>query len=253
MHHFDNSLVDVERCEIVDESINRKLMGLRRDLCDAHAKWITCRQKIWSSTDDLEEAAIKTDDRKRPFVTRVVKGKVLVVPRTGFFQANLSLTGRLVDCVIGKGRLTGREIVLDGYCGSGLFAFFLSFHASCVIGIEVNGRALKCAKMNMESAGFNNIILMQGDIADVLKDFVKNKSTVDMVVLDPPREGCEKEVMEYLLEMRPPRIIYVSCHCATQARDIRRFVAYGYTLNSLQPLDMFPQTSHIEVVAVLTG
>jgi tRNA/tmRNA/rRNA uracil-C5-methylase (TrmA/RlmC/RlmD family) len=252
MQEFDHSLVDVERCEIADESINQQLGDIRRNLLGGRARGLTPREKIWSSTPEGKESPLMTGKRKQ-LMTRIVKGETLVVPRRGFFQANLHLTATLVDCVIERGHFTGRERILDGYCGSGLFAFFMAPHVRWIWGIEANEQALTCARMNVVSGGLDNVSLWQGDIAEALKHLVKDKVKIDMMVLDPPRGGCSSEVIESLSKMRPSRIIYVSCHCATQARDIRKFVDYGYTLNSLQPLDMFPQTGHIEVVASLEG
>ncbi len=109
-----------------------------------------------------------------------------------------------------------------------------------------------CARRNHRQAGFTNTAFLRGDAGKILhREFVGAKRRVDALILDPPRTGCDPALLSGLVELKPARIVYISCNPATQARDIRRLLDQGFTLKSLRPFDMFPQTAHIEVVAVL--
>jgi len=231
-------LVDIERCAIMDESINEQLTFLRRPM---HAPLRVDRYVIWSLTGKSEEK----------HVVRIVKGRELLVPFEGFFQANTALTDGLVDTVMEFAGAGPGETVLDLYCGSGLFSLFLAPACRSLVGIEIDGEAVECARLNMERHGIKNAVFHEGDVRDVLeREFGGGKAAIDAVVLDPPRTGCEREVLDLVIGLRPSRIAYVSCDPATLARDARQLVDGGYSLVTVRPVDMFPQTKHIEAVAL---
>jgi 23S rRNA (uracil1939-C5)-methyltransferase len=230
-------LVDIERCAIMDESINEQLTLMRRPM---HSSPRVDRYVIWSLTGRSEEK----------YIVRVVKGQEILVPVEGFFQANTALTEGLVDTVVDLARVGPGETVLDLYCGSGLFALFLAPSCKRIIGIEVDAEAVDCARLNMQKHGLENAIFHLGDVRDVLAGFGERKETVDVVVLDPPRTGCDREVLDLIIGLRPSRIVYVSCDPATLARDTRLLVDGDYRLVTVRPIDMFPQTKHIEAVAL---
>lgn len=184
-------------------------------------------------------------------IPRIVKGMTFLLPAQGFFQANLYLVEQLVDTVVAMCALTGRESVFDAYCGSGLFSMFLAPAARRIIGIELWERAVICARDNLDRAGHENAVFFSGDMRSIVEsEFITTRRPLDVLVIDPPRDGC-KDLLFPIKTLKPKRIVYVSCNPATQARDCRFFANQGYTLESLQPFDMFPQTSHIEVVALL--
>ena len=231
-------LVDIERCAIMEESINEQLAYLRQPM---HAAPRVDRYVIWSHTGRSEEK----------HVVRIVKGMEILVPFEGFFQANTALTDGLVDTVVSLAGAGPDETVLDLYCGSGLFPLFLAPSRAKLIGVEIDGEAVDSARLNMQRHGIENAVFHQGDVRDVLeREFGEGKMPVDAVVLDPPRTGCEKEVVDLVIGLRPSRIVYVSCDPATLARDARMLVDGGYTLVTVRPVDMFPQTKHIEAVAL---
>ncbi|HEY5497119.1 MAG TPA: 23S rRNA (uracil(1939)-C(5))-methyltransferase RlmD, partial [Syntrophales bacterium] len=120
-----------------------------------------------------------------------------------------------------------------------------------IIGIELWERAVTCARDNLDRAGHENAVFFSGDMRSIVEsEFITTRRPLDVLVIDPPRDGC-KDLLFPIKTLKPKRIVYVSCNPATQARDCRFFANQGYTLESLQPFDMFPQTSHIEVVALL--
>jgi 23S rRNA (uracil1939-C5)-methyltransferase len=236
-------LINIEQCEIMEETINEKMRVLREN--KRLKSGINGQLTIWS--DCLPE-----NEKEKDSIIRIVKGKNFVVPNDGFFQANLFLTDRLVDEVCRLCAVNKVNTLVDAYCGSGLFSVFLSPFAENVIGIEINEESVKYARINAEKFGVKNAEFIHGDIEDVLKRrFLAQGDQIDLIVLDPPRVGCKKTVLKAMIDLQPQKIIYISCNPATQARDIKYLNECGYYLKNLTPLDMFPQTEHIEVIGFL--
>ncbi|HUN54387.1 MAG TPA: class I SAM-dependent RNA methyltransferase [Smithella sp.] len=236
-------VVDIENCEIMDETINEQLRILRGNKRLPHDN--DPQLIIWSECPAGQSG-------KKESVVRTVKGNNFLAPRDGFFQANLYLTDKLVDEVC---RLTQNDeinTIVDAYCGSGLFSIFLSSYAKNVIGIELNEKSVKYAQINAENLGVKNAKFLHGDIEKVLRGrFLQQGDKVDLIVLDPPRTGCEKAVLKAIVDLQPNRVVYISCNPATQARDVKYLNECGYELKSLLPVDMFPQTSHVEVIGLM--
>ncbi len=145
-----------------------------------------------------------------------------------------------------------RGTVIDAYAGSGLFSIFLGSKAGSLLGIEGDPEAIRCAGINLNRAELPKAKPIHGDVNDILKEFVLSGMKANLIVLDPPRDGCGEGVLERVAALGPERIVYISCNPATQARDVRRLTVCGYGLDLLQPLDMFPQTGHIEAIASLS-
>lgn len=249
---FNESIVDIDRCEIVDETINEACLVFRESLRAGAIKKPHKRQTIWAADDADEITEVVTDFRVPRFVKRTVKGQAFSVPYRGFFQANGTLLPEMIEEVIRLSFLSGGETVVDAYCGSGLFSLFLAHNARRVYGIETDGEAIHCARLNSHQGEFTNIEFLRGDVAKVLwREFVDGRKNVDVLILDPPRAGCDTELIEAIAKLKPSKIVYVSCNPTTQARDIHRLLYHGFTLKSVKPFDMFPQTAHIEVVAFL--
>ena len=238
-------VVDIERCEIMEETINEKISKLRSTAVQCSKK--EARLTLWS--DLPHEHA-----REKGQIKRIVKGKEFLVPAEGFFQNNLLLTDALVDEVC-RLALSGRlETLVDAYCGCGLFSIFLAPLAQKVIGIELNEKAVKSALSNAEKANQKNIKFICGDVAAELlnkKNMLPQSGSIDLLILDPPRIGCSASVLRAIALLQPQRLIYVACNPATQARDVRLLSEFGYKLISLLPMDMFPQTQHVEIVGLL--
>lgn len=247
-----HEIIEMERCAIVEESINRKYRDFRAALQSGALQVSGERRVIWSDEPGEPLTTLFTGGGQSPDVTRIVRGRRLTVPGEGFFQANVALVGELVDQVVGMGGLSGGETVIDAYAGAGLFSLFLGPKAGALWGIEGDPEAVRCAAINLTRAGLSQAKPIHGDVAGVLGELVLSGIKADLIVLDPPRDGCGEGVIERAAALHPERIVYVSCNPATQARDVRRLAGYGYALHRLQPLDMFPQTGHVEVVASLT-
>ncbi|MBI5567374.1 MAG: class I SAM-dependent RNA methyltransferase [Chloroflexi bacterium] len=170
----------------------------------------------------------------------------LQVSDESFFQVNTSLIETLIDQVLARLELRGTETVLDAYCGAGLFSRFIARRAARVIGIESNRSASADARVNL--AAFDHIALHTGAVEDVLPGLTDH---IDALVVDPPRAGCAPAVVRAVIAQQIDRVVYVSCDPATLARDVRILIDHGYALIDVQPIDLFPQTYHIETVALL--
>jgi 23S rRNA (uracil1939-C5)-methyltransferase len=136
--------------------------------------------------------------------------------------------------------------VLDLYCGTGTIALFLARHCQKVIGIEIVAPAIADAKQNAELNGISNAEFICGDAVDMLPNLAADGVQPDVVVIDPPRAGCERKVLEVIAALQPERIVYVSCNPASLARDLAIFAEQGYLAQEIQPVDLFPQTFHVE-------
>lgn len=236
------NVMDIDRCEILDESINRSFAEIRKALRDGETP-ADGRITLWSA------AGPDSPGHSPDEVSRIVKGRTFTVPREGFFQGNLLLTERLVAAVLEAADCGAGDCVLDLYCGSGLFSLFLAESAASVLGIEIDSAAVECARLNARAAQAANAEFRAGKVESSLES-LKDKG-YGIILLDPPRAGCDKEVLAGIMDMGPAKVVYVSCDPATQARDLRVLAAGGFSLEYVQPLDMFPQTMHIETVAVL--
>lgn len=175
-------------------------------------------------------------------------GREWRVSAGSFFQVNRSSAEHLVRLVNEMAELSGRESVLELYNGVGLFTASLSAGSAHVVGIEENPDAVADAAINLDDT--DNVTLYEGAVESVLPELESRR--FDVVVLDPPRGGVEPAVVDALLDIRAPRLVYVSCDPATFARDAGRLARGGYRLRRVQPVDMFPQTYHVETVSLLS-
>ncbi len=168
-----------------------------------------------------------------------------------FFQTNSRQARVLYDVTAAFAGLQGHENVYDLYTGAGSIALYLAQYARQVVGIEEVAAAVEDARANAVLNGTENVVFYTGDVKDVLgADFALRHGKPDVVITDPPRAGMSDKVISLLLELEAPRIVYVSCNPATQARDLQLLGA-KYDIPAIQPVDMFPHTSHIENVALL--
>jgi 23S rRNA (uracil1939-C5)-methyltransferase len=168
-----------------------------------------------------------------------------------FFQTNTRQAERLYGRIAEFAELTGNENVYDLYTGLGSIALFLANSCRQVVGIEEIERAIDDARVNAQINQINNAVFYAGDVRDILSaDFAHRHGAPDLIVTDPPRAGMHPDVIQLLAELNAPKIVYVSCNPATQARDLS-MLSEQYRVEKVQPVDMFPHTHHIETVALL--
>jgi 23S rRNA (uracil1939-C5)-methyltransferase len=169
-----------------------------------------------------------------------------------FFQVNPVQTEVLYRKALEYAGLTGQETVFDLYCGIGTISLFLSEKAMKVYGVEVVEEAIRDAKVNAKVNGVENVEFIVGEAEKVIPDMHNRGIKADVVVVDPPRKGCDEVLLETLISMEPERIVYVSCNPATLARDLAFLAERGFKALEVQPVDMFPWTAHVECVVLMS-
>jgi 23S rRNA (uracil1939-C5)-methyltransferase len=185
------------------------------------------------------------------FVTERLGELDFRISANSFFQTNTRQAEALYDQILAEAKLRPEDTVYDLYCGTGTITLYLARHCRQAIGIEVVESAIQDAEMNAARNGIGNAVFFQAD----LKDFHAMQAKLEpyaaprVIVTDPPRAGMHPKALETMLKLEPERIVYVSCNPANLARDGKEIAAKGYHLTMIQPVDMFPQTSHIETVA----
>jgi 23S rRNA (uracil1939-C5)-methyltransferase len=175
-----------------------------------------------------------------------IKDRLFQVSPGAFFQVNTAQAAQMVDHILANLPLTAQSTVLDLYCGVGLFSAFLAEKVNHLIGVEVSVDACEDFSVNLDA--FENVDLYMGAAEEILPALNKK---ADIVLVDPPRAGLGRQVMDALIAMSPAYIAYISCDPATLARDLKRLIASGYQLEKSTPFDLFPQTYHIESVSFL--
>ena len=181
----------------------------------------------------------------RSFYVEQLRGEVIGVPATAFFQVNTVMAEHLAESVqAALGPRSGR--VVDAYCGIGTLTGAIAEVSDSVVAVDIDGAAVAAAVAN--TAGLANVTLIEGDVAEALEEIGPG---IDALVVDPPRGGLDAAAGAVVARLLPARIVYVSCEPTTLARDVRSLGAIGYAHRSTQPLDMFPQTFHSESVTVL--
>ncbi|OQP11559.1 23S rRNA (uracil(1939)-C(5))-methyltransferase RlmD [Geobacillus thermoleovorans] len=183
------------------------------------------------------------------FITDRIGGIQFAISARSFYQVNPEQTKVLYDKALEYAELTGRETVIDAYCGIGTISLFLARKAKHVYGVEIVPEAIEDAKRNAELNGIQNVTFEVGAAEDVIPRWYEEGVRADCLVVDPPRKGCDAALLETIIAMKPPRVVYVSCNPATLARDLRILEDGGYETIEVQPVDMFPHTAHVECVA----
>lgn len=193
--------------------------------------------------------------------TRTLWGKATIKDSLGalhfnisaqsFFQVNSEQAEVLYDKALEFAALTGKETVVDVYCGTGTISLYMARQAKKVYGIEIVAPAIEDAKINAQENGLSNAEFMCGDAAVELPKLLATGVQPDVIMVDPPRAGCEEKVLAAMVGVQPERIVYVSCNPASLARDLAYLEQNGYKTVKVQPVDMFPATHHVENVALV--
>ena len=187
----------------------------------------------------------------RDHIFETMKGLRFKITAKSFYQTNSEQAFKLYQVVEDFTGLRGTELVYDLYTGTGTIAQFIAEKAKKVIGIETVPEAISAAKDNAKLNSIDNVAFFTGDLKDFLTDeFLEEQGRPEVIITDPPREGMHKAVVRQILKAAPKRIVYVSCNSATQARDLN-MMEEDYKITRVQPVDMFPQTHHVENVVLL--
>ena len=189
--------------------------------------------------------------KKKGFIYDKLGEYTFKISPMSFYQVNPIQTEILYNLAIEKANLTGKEIIFDLYCGIGTIGIFASKYAKKVFGIEIVEQAIEDAKENARINSIENIEFMAGDVENTLEDLIRIKKQLpDVIFVDPPRRGLDNNTIQNILKYKPKKVIYISCNPATLVRDLK-LLEDKYNIKEIQPVDMFPYTSHVEVVAVL--
>jgi 23S rRNA (uracil1939-C5)-methyltransferase len=203
--------------------------------------------KCNDSYTDLDVCTFKGKD----YMMAEMEDLQFKVGSKSFYQTNTDQAYNLYKIAREFAGLTGNELVYDLYTGTGTIANFVAAKAKKVIGIEYVPEAIEDAKVNSEINHIDNTLFFAGDMKDILtNEFIQEHGRPDVIITDPPRAGMHQDVVDVILNARPDRIVYVSCNPATQARDLHLFDTL-YQVARVQPVDMFPQTLHVENVVLL--
>ena len=186
-----------------------------------------------------------------PFIYDTIGDIHYKVHYKSFYQVNPYTTRLLYEKALSLADCNKEQTVFDLYCGTGSISLFLAKKAKKVIGIEIVEDAVKNAQENAQLNNITNAEFYCGAAEKLAPRLIKQGEKADTVVLDPPRKGCDEELLKAIAQMKPARVVYVSCDCATMARDAKYLAQHGYTLKETHVFDQFPQTSHVESVALL--
>ena len=195
------------------------------------------------STGEIMVCAVITDE--------LCSLKFRISPQS-FYQVNHDTAELLYEKAAEYACLTGNETVLDLYCGTGTIGLTMAKKAKKIIGVEVVPQAVEDAKKNAEINGIKNAEFICGDASFAADKIKEENIKIDTVIVDPPRKGCSKELLNTLCDISPQKIVYISCDSATLARDSKILSELGYNLTEATPVDMFPRTPHVETVCLLS-
>jgi 23S rRNA (uracil1939-C5)-methyltransferase len=215
---------------------------------------VRCDGLFWTRQEQLGETSLGGETMLlsgTPQLRERLGGLEFLVSPEAFFQTNTEMAEKLYGVAAELARLRGHERVFDLFCGIGTIGLTLAARAREVVGVEIVEAAVADA---IENARLNDVLnarFYAGDIRLAMRDLVEEAGRPDVVVVDPPRAGLSQKVVRRILEAQPSRIVYVSCNPTTLAPNAAQMVEAGYALERVRPVDMFPQTPHIECVALL--
>lgn len=223
-----------------------------KSLLQKHPEITTVVQNI----NDRDTSMILGDYEKviygKGFIEDVLCGCTFQISPKSFYQINPIQTEVLYNKAISLANLNGNETVIDTYCGIGTISLIVSKKVKKVLGVELNKDAVKDAIQNAKRNNITNVEFYNADSGDFMTDIASKKETIDVVFLDPPRSGSDEKFLSSLVSLMPKKIIYVSCNPITLERDINYLTSKKYKVTEIQPVDMFPQTNHVECVVSLS-
>lgn len=187
----------------------------------------------------------------RGYIEDILCGMRFQISSKSFYQVNPVQTEKLYSKAIDMANLKGDEVVIDAYSGIGTISLILSKNVKRVIGVELNLDAVKDSIINAKKNDIKNVYFLQDDAGDFMVKFANKNEEIDLVVMDPPRVGSDEKFLSSLVKLGPEKVVYISCNPETLARDLTFLVGKGYKVKEIQPLDMFPRTSHVECVVLI--
>lgn len=219
-----------------------------RDLLKRHPEITTIIMNI----NNRRTSVVLGDAEKvlfgKGYIEDILCGCTFQISPKSFYQINPIQTEVLYSKAIEMAKLGGNETVLDAYCGIGTISLIVSRSVKSVIGVELNKDAVKDAIKNAKRNNIRNVCFYNDDAGNFMVGLAKEKQSIDTVFMDPPRSGSDEKFLSSLVRLSPKQVIYISCNPVTQERDLRFLTRHGYKVEEIQPVDMFPQTFHVECV-----
>ena len=242
-----HNVIDIKSCPILTPELATTLERTRESI-DWGTVWSE-RAEVDAATGENGSVSVFSAEMAEPTVelSYAINDDAYAFSAETFFQANRSLIGELIDAAVGDAEGTA---AFDLYSGVGLFAISLARRFEKVVAVEENPTAVEFAKKNVARAGFANVRLVAQSVGRFLAE--NQKKRLDLILIDPPRSGTEKQTIPAIARLRPTQISYVSCEPSILARDLRILLDAGYKIDRITALDLFPQTHHVETVVRLT-
>ncbi len=237
-------LVDIPRCPIAMDVINRELPAIREDIRSRATSFKRGATVLLRATEDRVETNFKA------VATEHVGDLKFQFLAGDFFQNNPFILPAFTGYVAKQAAAGGAKFLVDAYCGSGLFSLTLAGSFEQVAGVEVSETSCEWARKNARANQITNATFLTAS-AEAIFDSISFPAAETAVVIDPPRKGCTPEFIDQLVKFGPSRVVYVSCDPATQVRDLKLLADGGYQLDDVQPFDLFPHTRHLECVMTL--
>jgi len=240
-----------ENCEVIirQSSSNQEMMLLFSGTGASEidfAKMLNYQEV--ASVYSVDQGVTRLHYGEQNLLEKIINLKYEVAP-LAFFQVNHTQTEKMIKIIKDYAQIREGERVLDAYCGTGSIALALAENAHRVVGVESFKATIKNAKRNTYKNDIKNCRFIKGACEEIIPDLEED---FDVVILDPPRTGCKPELIQAVIEKSPRCIIYVSCNPSTLARDLAIFKDAGYIVDQVQPIDMFPQTHHVETIVLIT-
>lgn len=257
-----NDLIPINKCLISDPKINEIISQLKEcnltktnqiiiRISDQESMVILDQGNIEELKEKLSNVTSIMVNNKciygKSHITNKIGNKVFQISPTAFFQVNQNTTEKLYNEIIKKANLNKNESILDLYCGTGTIGIHLSDYVKECFGVEINAQAIEDANENKKKNNVENFKFMSSNVNQIFK---RKLPDTDLIIVDPPRSGLDETTTNGLLELEIPKIVYVSCDPFTLARDLKK-LQEKYKIKSITPVDMFPNTYHVECVSVL--
>lgn len=242
--------------------INGRALPDERGLCDIVTTQFPDVVGILVNVNEKDTNVVLGEEWRtlfgRDYIYDTLGGVRLKITAPSFYQVNRGAADMLYAKARELAALTGKETVLDLFCGAGSIGLSMASELGELIGVEIIESAVKCARENAESNGITHAKFYTGDASDTesllnaAETELGKKINPDVIILDPPRSGCDERLVRFVAALSPKRVVYISCNPSTLARDVRLFFTLGFTAKSVTPFDLFPMTGHVESVVCLT-
>ena len=222
-----------------------------KELLKKHQEITTIVQNINNKFTSMVLGEKETVLYGNGYIEDVLCGCTFRISPKSFYQINPVQTEKLYGKAVEFAGLSGKEMVIDAYCGIGTIGIVASKNAGEVIGCELNSNAVKDAKVNARINNIDNIKFICADAGEFMLSMKEQGEQCDVLFMDPPRAGSDKKFLSCAVALKPERIVYISCNPETQQRDLYYLIKNGYKVKKIQPVDMFPYTAHVETVVLL--